>query len=99
MELITAIYLIGGAVPQGTAPLTWADLGAGDGFFTHALSTRLPPGSHIHALDRDAAVLKQIKVHHGVTLTTRPLDFVKQPLDLPPLDGILMANALHYVND
>jgi len=30
---------------------TWADLGCGDGTFTRALATLLPPGGVIHAMD------------------------------------------------
>jgi ubiquinone/menaquinone biosynthesis C-methylase UbiE len=99
MELITAIHLISGGVAEGTVPQAWAELGAGDGLFTRALSTRLPPKSRVYAFDRDASSLEQIKVHDGVSLDTLHLDFVKQAMDLPPLDGILMANALHYVKD
>jgi len=99
MELITAIHLISGGVAEGTAPQAWAELGAGEGLFTRALSTRLPPKSRLYAFDRDAGSLEQIKVHDGVSLDTMHLDFVKQSIGLPPLDGILMANALHYVKD
>lgn len=99
MELITAIHLISGGVAEGTTPQAWAELGAGDGLFTRALSTKLPPKSRVYAFDRDADSLDQIKVHDGVALDTMHLDFVKQAIDLPPLDGILMANALHYVKD
>jgi len=99
MELMTAIHLISGGVAEATGPQIWAELGAGEGFFTRALSARLPAGSYVHAFDRDAAALRQIRVQEGVNLHTMPLDFVKQELDLPPLDGLLMANALHYVKD
>jgi SAM-dependent methyltransferase len=34
----------------------------------------------------------------GVTLNIRQDDFTR-PLDLPPLDGVVMANALHFVRD
>jgi trans-aconitate methyltransferase len=99
MELITALHLISGGVAEDTGPQAWAELGAGDGLFTRALSTRLPPKSRVYAFDRDAHSLDQIKVHDGVALDTLHLDFVKQAMDVPPLDGVLMANALHFVKD
>ncbi|MCZ2110845.1 MAG: class I SAM-dependent methyltransferase [Dehalococcoidia bacterium] len=79
---------------------TWADLGAGRGAFTLALADLLGPGAVIYAVDRDAAALRangdamrlrfpEVTVHYHAT------DFT-QPLDLPPLDGIVMANALHF---
>ena len=34
----------------------------------------------------------------GTQLRTRVADFT-EPLDLPPLDGIVAANAIHYVRD
>jgi ubiquinone/menaquinone biosynthesis C-methylase UbiE len=80
----------------------WADLGAGSGAFTLALAELLGASGTIYAVDRDGAALRQqattmhaqypqIAVHY---LTA---DFTK-PLTLPPLDGIVMANALHFVN-
>jgi ubiquinone/menaquinone biosynthesis C-methylase UbiE len=99
MELITAIHLIKGGVEAGEVPQAWAELGAGEGLFTRALSSQLPPKSRVYAFDRDETSLDQIKVSDGIALDTLHLDFVKQSIDLPPLDGILMANALHYVKD
>lgn len=99
MELHTAVGLIKKGVVTRSSPQTWADLGAGRGLFTHALSTLLPEGSAIFAVDQQRSDLLQVRVETSVSLHTRALDFVKDELNLPPLDGILMANALHFVKD
>jgi SAM-dependent methyltransferase len=72
----------------------WADLGAGEGAFTLALADLLGPKAHIVAVDKDARALGAI----GRGIETRVADFTK-PLDLRDLDGIVMANSLHYVRD
>jgi SAM-dependent methyltransferase len=73
---------------------SWADLGAGEGAFTLALADLLGPGAHIIAVDKDARALRAIG--HGVE--TRVADFTK-PLDLHDLDGVVMANSLHFVRN
>ena len=70
----------------------WADLGAGEGAFTLALADLLGAGAHIIAVDKDARALRAIG--HGVE--TRVADFTR-PLDLRDLDGVVMANSLHFV--
>lgn len=72
----------------------WADLGAGEGNFTRALGEVLGPEARITAVDKDARALRSI----GGAFETRVADFTK-PLDLHDLDGVLMANSLHYVRD
>lgn len=72
----------------------WADLGAGEGAFTLALADLLGPSAHIVAVDKDARALRAIG--HGIE--TRAADFTK-PLDLHDLDGVVMANSLHFVRD
>jgi len=74
----------------------WADLGAGDGAFTRALADLLSPSAHIIAVDRDAAALRRGLV--GTAIETRVADFTR-PLDLSNLDGVVMANSLHFVRD
>ena len=81
----------------------WADFGAGSGAFTLALAELIGPGSELHAIDRDAGALRELARRMaarfpGVALHTRAADFAR-PLapPLPPLDGLVMANALHYV--
>jgi ubiquinone/menaquinone biosynthesis C-methylase UbiE len=87
----------------GAPPAVWADLGSGAGAFTLALADILGPASVIHSVDRDGRALREQErrmrarfpratVHYHVADFTRPLD-------LPSLDGIVMANALHFVHD
>jgi ubiquinone/menaquinone biosynthesis C-methylase UbiE len=81
----------------------WADLGAGEGAFTLALAEILGPGAHITAVDRDAAPLRrlldQMKRRYPETaLDTLTADFTR-PLTLTALDGVVMANSLHFVRN
>ena len=84
-------------------PTTWADLGCGTGTFTLALAELLSPDSAIHAIDRDASALRKIPpAHKGVRITTHRSDFLEEEWPEWPfetVDGMLMANALHYVED
>ena len=81
----------------------WADFGSGTGAFTLALADLLGPGARIISIDRDAGALRvqqramQSRFPHAV-VDYREADFTR-PLDLPPLDGIVMANALHFQRD
>ena len=78
---------------------TWADLGCGDGTFTLALASLLAPGSTIHAMDIDGSALRTIPASHkGAHITTHRGDFVSETWPFTGLDGILMANSLHYVD-
>jgi ubiquinone/menaquinone biosynthesis C-methylase UbiE len=80
------------------APAHWADLGCGSGTFTLALAGLLPPGSTIEAIDLRPGITRQTTAG-GVTIIPRSADFVKDAIHLSGLDGILMANSLHYVRD
>jgi ubiquinone/menaquinone biosynthesis C-methylase UbiE len=73
----------------------WADLGAGEGAFTLALADLLGPGAQITAVDRDAGALKGLD---GTAIETKVADFTR-PLGLSNLDGIVMANSLHFVRN
>jgi SAM-dependent methyltransferase len=79
---------------------TWADLGCGDGTFTLALASLLPAGSTIHAVDRDGSALRRIpRTHAGSSIVTHVADFTTPPWPVRQLDGVLLANSLHYVPD
>ena len=75
---------------------TWADLGAGSGVFTLALAELLGPDAYIYAIDQSKKVL-EIPSKPGIAaILPQKADFTRT-IELPLLDGILMANALHYV--
>lgn len=95
------VRLIRGGVDG--AGSTWADLGSGTGAFTLALADLLGSSGVIHSVDRDAAALRtQAEAVHrrfpATTLEQHVGDF-RRPLDLPPVDGLVMANSLHFVRD
>ncbi len=82
-------------------PAHWAEIGAGTGTFVAALAAHLPAGSTVYALDKSPHVLWQEFGRHtgAVAIQVVEGDFT-QKMDLPThLDGIVMANALHYVAD
>jgi trans-aconitate methyltransferase len=106
MEIQEAVDLLRDAVGDSTG--IWADLGAGTGTFTLALADLLGGGSTIYAVDDDASAVRAL-VDLPAVGETRIIpvkaDFTR-PLELPglgaggmPLDGLLMANALHFVRD
>lgn len=85
---------------------TWADLGSGWGAFTLALAELAGPTAEIYSVDKDSKALKRQERNFQTRFPRRPptqthyltADFTK-PLQLPPLDGILMANSLHFQRD
>jgi ubiquinone/menaquinone biosynthesis C-methylase UbiE len=80
---------------------TWADLGAGRGTFTRALASILGPESRIHAVDQDDYAVAELDAWakaEAPNVTAVRGDFTHQ-LELPELDGILLANALHFSKD
>jgi ubiquinone/menaquinone biosynthesis C-methylase UbiE len=98
------VRLIHDAVPERGG--TWADFGAGDGVFTRALTELLGPESRIYAVDRDPkalAALGRWATKQSAPVTPVMADFT-QSFELPGfkdmrLDGMLFANALHFVPD
>lgn len=79
----------------------WADLGAGTGAFTLALAELIGPTGTIYAVDkngRDLQALTQSMQRRfpRITIHTIQADFTR-PLPLPLLDGLVMANSLHFV--
>lgn len=98
MQIFDAINLIKNAIPTSNQPLIWADLGCGSGVFTLALSHLLPKGSTIYAIDKTFQQLPP-KTENGVHIQFIRADIEKSELAVPLLDGILMANALHYVKN
>jgi ubiquinone/menaquinone biosynthesis C-methylase UbiE len=78
----------------------WADFGSGDGAFTLALADLLGPAAEIHSVDSNAGALARqrravSRAFPEVMLHTYNADFTTA-LDLPLLDGLVVANALHF---
>ncbi|WP_298735791.1 class I SAM-dependent methyltransferase [uncultured Chitinophaga sp.] len=96
MELNEAIELIRYEGIAGPGASSWADLGCGSGLFSRALAALLPTGSTVYAIDKEPV---KIAGAHGAAIQNLQLDFVANDLPLQNLDGILMANSLHYVKD
>lgn len=95
------VRLLKGGVP--TAGGVWADLGSGAGAFTLALAELIGPAGTIYSVDKDRGALaeqeREMRTRFpAVGLKTIVADFNK-PLALPPLDGIVMANSLHFQRD
>jgi trans-aconitate methyltransferase len=100
MRQSRAVDLLAPGLTNERGPATWADLGCGRGTFTLALAHLLAPDSTIHAMDQDRAALASLPAHHkGVSIHTWRGDFLDQPWPFTDLDGLLMANSLHYVRD
>jgi trans-aconitate methyltransferase len=100
MRLTDAIDMLRDSNVTALGPTTWADLGCGTGTFTIALAALLAPGSAVHAMDRNGAALTKIPATYDlVRITTHRHDFTQQPWPFGPVDGVLLANSLHYVED
>lgn len=104
MDPRDATDLIRDAVAGRTG--TWLDLGSGDGAFTRVLAACLGTSSRIVAVDRDQhaiAALEQWAHRDAPQVSALVADFTR-PFELPglspgDLDGMLLANALHYALD
>ena len=98
MEQHEATALIRAAIP-GTGG-TWADLGAGSGTFTRALASLIGADGSVYAVDRDAGALRALakakRDPHTADIQIVVGDFTTT-IQLPRLDGLLCANALHFV--
>lgn len=78
----------------------WADLGSGSGAFTLALAELLGPQGVIYSIDTDRRSLAEQERHMRARFPETHVhyecsDFTR-PLSLPALDGIVMANSLHF---
>ena len=106
MDASDAVELIRSAVARHAG--VWVDLGAGDGTFTRALAETLAPGSRVYAVDRDRRALARLArraagAPAAAEVVPVEADFAG-PFELPGLggallDGMLLANALHYFRD
>ncbi len=99
MQLQQAIDLIRNKKNNVETKSVWADLGCGSGLFTHALASLLKDESTIYAVDKNLSSFNKNPSLKNVLIKPVELDFEKTPLPFNNLDGIVMANSLHYVKD
>src|SRR5437762_4204102 len=81
----------------------WADFGSGAGAFTLALADLLGTEGSIYSVDKDRGALKEQEramraSFPGIRVEYINADFM-QRLTLPQLDGVVMANSLHFVRN
>jgi ubiquinone/menaquinone biosynthesis C-methylase UbiE len=94
------VELIRDAISPGG---TWLELGSGEGAFTLALADLLRNSGTIHSIDTDRGALatQAARVHErfgAIRLEQRVADFTRS-LGFNGMDGVLMANSLHFVKD
>jgi ubiquinone/menaquinone biosynthesis C-methylase UbiE len=79
---------------------TWADLGSGAGAFTLALADLIGPQGRIYSVDKDRGSLREQERAMRAYFPANNVEYIHsdftRPLNLPPLDGIVMANSLHF---
>jgi len=81
----------------------WADFGSGRGAFTLALADLIGSDGVIYSIDKNKDALYHQKRavqsrFPNQTIHYLTCDFTT-PTELPPLDGVIMANALHFLRD
>ena len=80
----------------------WADFGSGTGAFTLALTDLIGPTGVIYSIDQNRSALAQQEQalreqFPNSIVYTRLADFTRPIRDsVPTLDGIVMANSLHF---
>src|SRR5512146_3050550 len=79
---------------------TWADFGSGTGAFTLALADLIGPSGVIYSIEQDRSALTQqersLREQFPNTIVHTCVADFTHPIDLPALDGLVMANALHF---
>lgn len=79
----------------------WADFGSGRGAFTLALAELIGPNGTIYSVDKDRGALRRQEQATKSRFPRLTAYYIKadftEPLDLPLLDGLVIANALHFL--
>lgn len=81
----------------------WADFGSGTGAFTLALAELIGPAGEIYSVDKDRGALQELAKAMQARFPENTVHYLKadftEVLELPLLDGVVMANSLHFVAD
>jgi SAM-dependent methyltransferase len=90
-------------IQKAVTPGIWADFGSGEGAFTLALRDAGGDEIKIYSVDKDAQKLQKQAILFNIFFPDSHVHYlhedIAKPLDLPLLDGIVMANVLHYFVD
>src|SRR5437588_6189374 len=93
------VYLFLKGIPFPGCSLS--DLGSSGGAFTLALADLLGPTGQIYSVDKERSALRQqereMRSRFPSTIVSYLVADFAHRLDLPPLDGIVMANSLHFL--
>jgi SAM-dependent methyltransferase len=94
--------LLRAAIPSADGE-AWADLGAGGGVFTRALASLVGARGQVVAVDADeralAGLMRWAKTVEGGPEVVIISADIARPFPLPPVDGVVMANLLHFMRD
>jgi ubiquinone/menaquinone biosynthesis C-methylase UbiE len=100
MKIDEAVALIRSPLIEWDRPQCWCDLGSGSGTFTRTLAHLLAPGSTVYAVDFDASALERLPDRHKeVGIRKIVGDIESSTLRLPTVDGVVMANTLHFIRE
>ena len=100
VKISEATALIRTPLIEWARPQSWCDLGCGSGIFTRALARLLASGSTIHAVDLNKRALDSVPNYYdGVEIRKTLGDIASSSLRLPAVDGILIANTLHLIQE
>lgn len=101
MEHKEHVFLIKKAITKPAG--VWAEFGSGDGAFTLALRDLAGEDVEIYSIDRDRERLRKQEIEFNFRFPNTNIHYLNSDftteMDLPILDGILMANSLHYVQN
>lgn len=79
----------------------WAVISSDEGAFTLALYGIVGPSAELYVVDKSERTLGKQRRELARRAPTAHIHYVRadftQPLELPPLDGIVLANVLHGV--
>jgi len=82
---------------------TWADFGSGAGAFTLALAELIGSAGVIYSVDQDKGSLAEQERAMRQRFPKNTVHYLgadfTRALTLPPLDGLVLANSLHFQRD
>lgn len=88
-------------IREGVTPGIWADFGSGEGAFTLALADLLGKRATIYSIDRNNNALKHQRAAMEERFPNRDIHYLSSDftyaLNLPLLDGALLANSFHFI--